>query len=51
MDISPDGRFLYTANGPSDDISVVDRESFEQVATIPVGETPWGVEVAPVPTP
>ena len=43
--ITPDGRYLYTANGPSNDVSVIDTESNQVVATIPVGERPWGVVI------
>jgi YVTN family beta-propeller protein len=32
--ISPDGKRLYTANGPSNDGSVVDAESFTVIATV-----------------
>ena len=45
--LSPDGRRIYTANGPSNDISVVDVASFKVVATVAVGERPWGVAVIP----
>ena len=43
--ITRDGRYLYTANGPSNDVSVVDTESMSVVATVPVGERPWGVAI------
>jgi YVTN family beta-propeller protein len=43
--VSPDGSKLYTANGPSNDVSVVDAQSFEVVATVPVGTSPWGVVI------
>ena len=45
IDLTPDGRYLYTANGPGNDVSVVDTETLEVVATVPVGERPWGVVV------
>ena len=45
--ISPDGRWLYTANGPSNDVSIVDAASFKVVTTVPAGTRPWGVVVAP----
>jgi len=45
--ISPDGRQLYTANGPSNDITIVDVASWTVVAKVPVGERPWGVVVIP----
>jgi YVTN family beta-propeller protein len=42
MNLSPDGRWLYTANGPSNDVSVVDARSLDVVDTVPVGASPWG---------
>jgi len=47
--MSLDGSTLYSANGPSDDVSVIDVESFEVIKKIPVGETPWGLVVGPAP--
>jgi len=38
---------LYTANGPSNDVSVIDTESLNVVATIRVGKAPWGVAIGP----
>ena len=43
--LTADGRYLYTANGPSNDVSVVDTETMSVVATVPVGERPWGVAI------
>jgi YVTN family beta-propeller protein len=48
--LSSDERFLYTANGPSDDVTVIDAESMTVVARIDVGETPWGLVIGPIPT-
>lgn len=45
MALSPDGSRLYTANGLSNDVSVIDTASRRVVATIPVGGRPWGVAV------
>lgn len=39
-----DGK-LYTANGPSNDVAVIDPERGEVIARIPVGSAPWGVAV------
>ncbi len=41
--VSPDGQTLYTANGPSNDVSVVDIASRQVTRKIPVGDGPWGV--------
>ena len=46
-DFSPDQHFLYTANGISNDMSVVDVERLEVTQSVPVGQSPWGVVVAP----
>jgi YVTN family beta-propeller protein len=42
--IAPDGR-VYTANGPSNDVSVIDPERGEVVTRIAAGASPWGVVV------
>jgi YVTN family beta-propeller protein len=43
--LTADGRYLYTANGPSNDVSVVDTDTFSVIATVPAGERPWGVAI------
>ena len=43
--LSADGKYLYTANGPSNDVSVVDTATLKVIKTIPVGSSPWGVAV------
>jgi len=45
--LSPDSRKLYAANGPSNDISVVDLNEGKEVARIKAGASPWGVAVVP----
>jgi YVTN family beta-propeller protein len=45
--LSRDGRRLYTANGSSDDVTVVDTSSLSVLKKIPVGKGPWGVVVDP----
>jgi YVTN family beta-propeller protein len=45
--LSQDGQRLYTANGPSDDVSVVDTSTLRVLKKIPVGRSPWGVILAP----
>ena len=45
--ISPDGKTLYSANGPSNDVSVVDLETEKEVARIKAGGSPWGVVIVP----
>lgn len=41
------GGVLFTANGPSNDVSVIDPGQGKVVARIPVGRSPWGVAVEP----
>jgi YVTN family beta-propeller protein len=45
--LSHDGRQLYTANGPSNDVTIVDTSSLSVVKKVPVGKGPWSVVVAP----
>ena len=40
---SPDGKFLYTTNGNSNDISVIDVATDKVLKSVQVGEQPWGV--------
>jgi YVTN family beta-propeller protein len=47
--LSSDGRFLYTANGPSNDVSVIDTTTLTTVKRIPVGGSPWGIVLGPAP--
>lgn len=49
MALSADGRYLYTANGPSNDVSVIDTKTLTEVKRIPVGKSPWGIVLGPVP--
>ena len=41
--LSPDGSKLYSANGASDDVSVVDVKTRKELKRIKVGSGPWGV--------
>ena len=43
--LSPDDILLFTANGPADDVAVVDRATLAVVARVPVGRRPWGVAI------
>jgi YVTN family beta-propeller protein len=47
MALSPDGKYLYTANGPSNDVSVVDLETNKEIARVGAGTSPWSVAVVP----
>jgi YVTN family beta-propeller protein len=41
--LTPDGRKLYAANGPSNNVSVLDAQTMQVLKTVPAGELPWGV--------
>jgi YVTN family beta-propeller protein len=43
--ISADGTMLYTANGSSGDVSVVEASTGRVVHRIAVGGSPWGIAV------
>jgi YVTN family beta-propeller protein len=45
--MSPDGRTLYTANGPSNDVAVVDVASSSVTVRIKAGDSPWGAVFVP----
>ncbi len=45
LGISPDGKLLYVANGPANDVSVVDLRSEREVGRIPAGKGPWGIAI------
>jgi YVTN family beta-propeller protein len=45
--LSADGTRLYSANGPSNDVSIVDTSAMKTIKRIPVGRSPWGVVLGP----
>ena len=45
--LSTDGKRLYTANGPSNDVSIVDTATLKVIQRIPAGRSPWGVVLGP----
>ena len=42
---SPDGKTIVTANGPSNDVSLIDLATPQAVKKINAGKRPWGVAV------
>jgi YVTN family beta-propeller protein len=44
--LDPSGTKLYTANGASNDVSVVDVKSRKELRRIKVGDGPWGIAIA-----
>jgi len=47
MAFTPDGKYLLTTNGLSNDISVIDVAALKVTKSIQVGELPWGVAISP----
>ena len=45
--LSPDGKFLFSANGPSNDVSVVDLATNKEIARVKAGDSPWGIAIVP----
>src|SRR5213592_5020762 len=43
--LDPSGSKLYTANGASNDVSVVDVKSRKELRRIKVGDGPWGIAI------
>jgi len=41
--VSPDGKAILTANGPSNDVTVIDSQSSKILDKISVGQRPWGI--------
>ena len=43
---TPDEKLLFTTNGVSNDVSVIDVDRLKVVKSIAVGRFPWGVAIA-----
>ena len=43
--VTRDGKRIYTANGISNDVSVIDTATLKVIATIPAGKGAWGVVI------
>jgi YVTN family beta-propeller protein len=43
LSVDAAGKRLFTANGPSDDLSIIDLTSGKVEARVSVGGLPWGV--------
>ena len=46
---TPDEQLLFTTNGTSNDVSVIDVDELSVTKSVPVGRYPWGVVVSPNP--
>jgi YVTN family beta-propeller protein len=44
---SPDQKRLYTTNGMSNDMSIIDLDTQTVIKSVGVGTYPWGVAVKP----
>ena len=47
MAISPDGTKLYSANGLTNDMTVIDAATLKAEKSVPVGRLPWGIVIKP----
>lgn len=47
LGFSPDEKFLYTTNGLSNDISVIDVDARKVIKSVATGREPWGVAAKP----
>lgn len=47
LEFSPDQKRLFTTNGVSGDVSVIDLEKQRVIKSVKVGRLPWGVVVKP----
>ena len=45
LGFTPDGKYVVSVNGASNDISVIDVADRKVVKSITVGELPWGVAI------
>ena len=43
--VSSDGKKIYTANGPSADVTVIDVATSTVERRIPTGGSPWGIAI------
>lgn len=48
VEVSPDGAYVWAANGGSNDVTLIDAKGRREVTTVAVGEGPWGVAIGPV---
>ena len=45
--VSPDGKWVYVANGNANAVSIIDATRNAVVGRIPVGRRPWGIAISP----
>ena len=47
MEMTPDEKLLFTTNGVSGDVTVIDVEQMKPIKSIKVGRFPWGAAYRP----
>ena len=45
--MTPDEKLLFTTNGVSGDVTVIDMQALKPIKTIKVGRFPWGAAYRP----
>jgi YVTN family beta-propeller protein len=45
--LTPDEKLLFSTNGSSGDVSVIDTAAVKVIKSIQVGRFPWGAVVSP----
>ena len=47
LELSPDHKKLYVANGLTNDMTVIDVDTLKAEKSVKVGRLPWGVAIVP----
>jgi len=47
--LTPEDDLLFSTNGVSNDVTVIDTKSLKALKSIKVGRYPWGVAIRPTP--
>jgi len=47
LELSPDHKKLYVANGLTNDMTVIDVDALKAEKSVTVGRLPWGVAIVP----
>jgi YVTN family beta-propeller protein len=46
VEVTADGKKVFVANGATHNVAVIDAQTHEVIATIPVGRRPWGIALS-----
>ena len=49
LDLTPEEDLLFTTNGVTNDVTVIDVAALKPIKSIKVGRYPWGLAVRPLP--